>query len=267
MPSNGTCFSCQDPHCSSCQSDGVTCLICMSGYNLNSAGKCSSVCTSGLCSVCNPTNPKICSVCIPGYYVNLTSNICIQCSGAPACTQCIQTSPDICILCATGFYLNSNNTCVSCPSYCASCSSSTSCQILKQTLGQVLTTVNDQTVLATCDVGCLTCSTLSPLSCATCYPGYYLAAPGFILPAYCQPCQNNCMTCDNSLSNCLSCYPDWALNNGACTPCSSSCLTCSSSNASVCTSCAVGSVLYLNGTCQALSQISGTCSLGCNSCI
>lgn len=168
----------------------------MAGYTLSSNGRCSSTCASALCAVCTPNNTKICSVCIPGFYVNVTTSTCLQCAGAPACAQCFQTNSSICILCNSGFYLSSSNTCVSCPSYCSSCTSGTNCQALKQIFGQVITTINSQTVLATCDVGCLTCSTVSPLSCATCFPGYYLQPAGFNSVAFCRPCQNNCMTCD-----------------------------------------------------------------------
>lgn len=213
-PSNGTCFSCQDPYCASCQSNAITCSSCISGYTLNSNGRCSTSCPSALCSVCNPNNTKICNICIQGYYVNLTSNTCFQCDNAPACIQCLQTNSTICILCNSGFYLTSNNTCVSCPSYCSSCTSATNCQVLKQVYGQVIISINSQTVLAACDVGCLTCSTVSPLSCATCYPGYFLQAPNFLSVAYCQPCQNSCMTCDSSLTTCLTCFPGQALSNG-----------------------------------------------------
>lgn len=57
------------------------------------------------------------------------------------------------------------------------------------------------------------------------------------------------------------------MNNGQCETCSPTCLTCSSTNRNLCTSCAVGNVLYMNGTCQLLSQTTSICSLGCNSCI
>jgi hypothetical protein len=92
--------------------------------------------------------------------------------------------------------LTSNNTCINCPSYCSSCTSATSCQALTVTQGKVLmTSANNATVLASCDVGCLLCSKISPLACSICYPGYVLQPASFILPPYCVPCQNNCMTC------------------------------------------------------------------------
>ena len=103
----------------------------MSGYTLNSNGKCSSACPSALCSSCNPNNTKICTMCIQGYYVNLTSNTCFQCNAAPACIQCLQTNPSICLLCNSGFYITRDNTCVSCPSYCSQCTSATNCVALK----------------------------------------------------------------------------------------------------------------------------------------
>ena len=193
--SNGTCYSCQDPHCASCDNTTITCLACKTGYNLGSNNKCSAQCSSTLCAVCSGSNVAQCSICIQGYYANVTTSTCMQCTGAPACIQCFQTSPTICILCANGFFLTSNNTCVNCPSYCSSCTSASSCQALAVTQGQVLLTSNNVTLLASCDVGCFSCSKISPLACAICYPGYNLQPAGFNIPSYCAPCQNNCMRC------------------------------------------------------------------------
>jgi hypothetical protein len=175
----------------------------------------------------------------------------------------------------TGYWLSKLNQCVPCPSYCYSCTNGSACEQLITTIGQVLVVVNNMTVLAACDVGCLKCSSSSPGSCALCYPGYILSPPSDNILTYCLPCAANCMSCTSSvnLATCTACYPGNFLSSGACQSCDPSCLTCTLActsctiqSATYCTSCPVNSVLFNNGTCSNVASVVN-CGTGCASCI
>lgn len=117
-------------------------------------------------------------------------------------------------------------------------------------MGYVLLIANNQSILASCDPGCVNCSYNSPSSCSNCSQGYVLKS------GVCMPCSpnSNCQTCTpTNPSLCTSCFPNNFLDtvNSICKSCNYPCLTCLSLNLlSYCTSCPAGySLLY--GTCSA----------------
>ena len=132
--------------------------------------------------------------------------------------------------------------CKVCPGYCASCTSPSTCTELVIVQGFALIIIDGQTIMASCDSACVTCSNLNPEVCLECHDGYFLNN------GKCRKCSADCKTCDlTDKSLCLSCYPYTFLQGTKCKSCNAKCLTCQSASApDTCLSCADGS--YLSGT-------------------
>jgi len=195
----------------------------------------------------------------------------MQCSNTPSCLSCSPINPNQCFICASRFYLN-NGICNACLPFCSVCASSTFCTALVNSVGYVLMTINNASILAACDPGCITCSATDPSTCSKCAQGFYFNI------GICLPCalSSNCQSCNQySPTQCTSCFPSDFLNTGnsTCLSCSSPCITCSSiSQLSFCTSCPAGYSLN-NGTCQPPAVNDGSvgsggnaCGLSCGSC-
>ena len=161
----------RDSYCASCSSSSEgACTSCTSPYSLSS-GTCVSTCAEG-CLICSDSTT--CLLCSTYYYLNFTSALCTKCPNIPACLTCSSSDPTICNQCNSGFYMN-NNTCLPCPSYCASCSSATLCLSLAQTTGYILMLKDEKSNYpAICDPGCEICSSSNPSICTDCKDGYYL---------------------------------------------------------------------------------------------
>jgi hypothetical protein len=155
------------------------------------------MCNSSLlnCVYCSSYN--VCENCANQYYLS-TNNTCVLCYST-GCQQCNATG---CISCIYGFYML-NSTCIACPSYCSSCSSSSNCTSLNYLYQQalVLVTINSTTYLAVCQQGCFTCSGSNPQYCVDCFPG------SFLLNGICQSCNSSCLTCNSTNPNqCYTCF-------------------------------------------------------------
>jgi hypothetical protein len=89
------------------------CAQCASGYLLsaNSGTTCTAISSTG-CAWGNSTT--FCWVCMSGYTLNTTSNLCVACSTISSCATCTWVSSAVsCSTCVSGYALLSN-ACVSC---------------------------------------------------------------------------------------------------------------------------------------------------------
>jgi hypothetical protein len=182
---------------------------------------------------------------------------------------CVANQPSICITCAAGFYLNSNNTCLACQLFCATCSNANTCNTLLIPIGNAIATVNGQSVLGVCDPGCYSCSQNNPSSCTVCIPGFYLttSASNNANLGVCTPCTNQlCMYCSTSNPNtCTACFAGGFLSGSTCVSCVFPCITCVNGGNSSCTSCPSGYVLSSTNTCTQIPTNS-TCGQNCGTC-
>ncbi|CAD8129078.1 unnamed protein product [Paramecium sonneborni] len=130
------------------------------------------------CQIC--PNSTTCNTCLPGFY-RYAYHIVYYCG---ACQ-------DDCSTCFPKFYKSGSN-CLDCPSYCATCTSSTVCQNCEdpyQTIG---------TICSICDISCKTCQDTS-CTCTSCEVGQYLSN------SQCLPCSSPCSACINNSNECSSC--------------------------------------------------------------
>lgn len=141
---------------------------------------------------------------------------------------------------------------------CEICTSTT-CIQYKGSTGQQTIVINSSVYPAICDPGCATCSSVNPMHCMKCLPGYWLS-----MPDVCVSCSYPCLTCNASnTSQCLSCYSNSILHTGTCVVCeaSSNCLTCSLNNLAQCTSCPIGYAIN-----PSTNQCTMLCPLNCVTC-
>jgi len=268
-------------HCFNCSSDGLTCLICSSGYVLLNNGSCYiaaiSVCPAN-CILCS-SDGLTCRSCGNGFILlsngacfpisNIASNATSAtgsttnntsasttgnavCSGLPNCEVC-SNDGFTCLECNTGFAVL-NNLCVAfagstsvatvpCLNNCASCLNDTeTCQLCIPGF----TLLTNGSCVATCSANCISCNNGV---CSQCSTGFILQSNG--------TCKFGQITCPG---NCLGCF-----GNGTCTNCSQfytlksdgscgvdcpvNCALCTVDTLE-CTSCSVGFVLQTNGTCS-----------------
>ena len=221
------------------------------------------MCSTNLCTQCS--NPQFYTSRVAGYVPSGSG--CLLCANSPACVQCQKTNISVCQKCNNGYYLV-NGQCRSCPSSnCKRCTETT-CLEFKEETGQFAIEIDNVTVPAICDPGCLKCSTNNVQVCVNCMEGYSKNSESF-----CVPCDPSCKTCmSNQPTSCLSCYGTAFLSQNTCVACtaSSNCLTCQKNNLAVCTACPNGFNLNANKTCSqgcpdnCLSCESGK---GCTVCI
>lgn len=217
------CLNCTTTACSTCNSgyypSGAICVLCptgaicttasvisscQSGYSLTwDNSTCLPIPTSANCIFTNATSSSTgfqgysdrCTTCASGYtlavypgntlaYVNAiyNSDPCVPCT--TNCSGCNAAQPSNCTSCKPGYYSLANNTCNSCPSLCAVCTSSTNCTICNT--GYILA-VNGSCVsnsVLGVDPNCISTNG-SLLTCTACATGYVLARQS------CFKCSNN----------------------------------------------------------------------------
>ena len=253
-PINNKCANCSEflPGCTTCSSPSI-CTVCMPGYKLN------------------VTDCIAESVCQPGSYKDSSGNCascvatlpnCIYCEVGTACMICgdgYSVSAGKCvqiqnISCEAGSYYDaSKGSCVNCSSVvqgCVYCTNSTHC--------------------TACAPGTnLTAGACVVIKNKTCQPGQYLDYNTQTCHQ-CSEAHSNCSACDNETS-CTKCVSNTVLLGGSCYPpeesCpsgayynvpSKSCFNCTTVTANCwictgpkqCTICADGFKL-VNGQCQA----------------
>ena len=266
---DGQCYTCTNILCKVCRFPNTNfCTTCITGYTATN-GNCNTTCPQTSCMNCSTTNTSQCITCMSGYYINSD----VQCTLCPAsnCISCLANLPSVCTACSNGFYVNANNTCQECPSFCASCTSNSTCLTLNNPTGQTIVTINGTSVVGTCDPGCMSCAQNNPSSCVICLDGYYLTNHGSSGGnlAYCAPCSSSCRTCTaGSANQCTSCWPGAYIvtSSSSCVTCTPPCVTCTAGSANSCTSCPAGMILNLNtNTCDNVTN-SSTCGQNCGNC-
>lgn len=200
LNSQQKCQQCSTSFCSTCSINDV-CESCSSGYTLTSTFTCIKNCESP-CATCSASSPTQCTSCLAGYEIDsttssctpvtqciggcnvcptgyvLSESICVQCTNSK-CLRCSASDPSVCTSCINGLYLSSNQVCTTCPSGCATCSSSTNC---------------------------LTCSS-----------GFTLLSESVQgSQQKCVQCASPCSQCMNNPSNCLSCVSGYSLSGWKC---------------------------------------------------
>ena len=228
-------YQCNIYSCLNCSSN-QTCNQCADGNVLNN-----SLCIpcTGNCSKCQGTPGALtqnvttnCTQCIgnvtPGFYFNSSANNCTACSAG--CTTCTG-NPNTCTACNTSqsYSLNTtSNACIQCAGNCTDCSTSGAGKCDTCSSNYILKW--DNTACEPYPAGCFV-SNLWPDQCTTCDDGYTMGYNG---SDPCVACNLGCATC-TVIGACLSCLPNYYLNNGTCIACSSNCISCTSSG---CTTCA-----------------------------
>ncbi|KAL1247680.1 hypothetical protein QQF64_023056 [Cirrhinus molitorella] len=279
----GLCISCPDP-CVDCRSDSL-CLTCQSGYFLNN-GTCVKECPADTfkdsrgwrcqpchssCLTCHGPGVRDCDRCSgwsrpvygkcpviscpEGQYVDGESRTCRYCDSS--CLTCYGPKAQNCITCASGYMLEQEAVCVDrCPLGFYGNSSSLLCERCSANCEACES--RDECVSCKMDTYQLY---LFQGSCwSECPEGYFETELGI-----CEPCDELCLTCDGTSTQCLSCREGLHLANGkcgqncgpmsyvaedgTCRRCASHCDVCT--DFSTCTRC---SFLYLllNGACKAV---------------
>ncbi|XP_027028709.2 proprotein convertase subtilisin/kexin type 5 isoform X1 [Tachysurus fulvidraco] len=281
--SRGVCLSCPES-CLDCRSETL-CLICQPGQFLHN-GACVNECPQDMfgdargwrcqpchsscltchgpgardCDRCKGLNSPIygrCPVisCPEGQYFDSGTRDCRYCD--VSCRTCYGPTAQNCNTCSTGYMLEQQEAvCVHhCPVGFYGNSSSQQCERCSSNC-------------ETCDSGdqCLSCQSgsyqlfLFQGSCwSECPDGYFETAEGT-----CDPCDDLCLTCDGSRTQCLACRDGRFLENsmcrdncsvrtfaaedGTCRRCGPHCDTCIDTSA--CTRCTF-LYLLLNGMCKA----------------
>jgi len=157
-------------------------LTCVKGSRI-------SVKCAGPVSYCETASSSTtCSICMEGYYLNLTEYICEPCSDS-GCKICKTVGQ--CSECRTGYYLkylNNVYSCMTCPQEkCTACSATTctACQA-----GYKLSNENK----------CVECTELSKYDECNCASGTYWDATN----KHCDSCSSNCIKCI-SQDRCTKC--------------------------------------------------------------
>ena len=233
-----------------------------SGMFINNCTSCYDNATlnaSGYCN-CNE-NLTITPYPVTIYWLSYPGSACVV--PIPYCLKYVRTTNYGCSLCKSPGYYLGNNSCFECDPLCAACENSTFC------------------------TGCQINYYLSGSSCLMQCPAGTLAHGSI-----CEPCDLNCLSCENNPSNCTSCNSSLVLEvnmcqtqcspgmwsnsavNYVCHLCDQMCSTCNGA-ATQCTSCGNG-LLLENMNCQKIcsggyfsyiySNVCNHCDSSCLSC-
>jgi hypothetical protein len=234
--------SSSDPYCMKCSSTPNTCIQCITGFYLNSQGKCSK-CPDTNCSTCDSTGQ--CVTCKSSYTLQKSdSNLCV-----PAGTNCANYNTDLtCNQCKDGYILDSKKSCMSkCnDENCQTCDANGVCQTCKTGF---VSHAQDLDILCVPPNTYCAYFNYVDLSCTKCQDGFILATNTLTSP----PTTKCVRKCDDS--NCLECD----ISTGKiCTKCSDSfILKKLDSSSTLCTSqyCEDSNCLV----CDKLGKVCSTC--------
>ena len=287
------CYNCSQ-NCATCKDSAAKCTSCFTNYTLETAtSECVvRTCVAEGCDTCVRTNATLCTVCKPGYYLDLTSQTCGKCSAncltcetnstfctschpnydlnsttgqcevskcqVPYCNKCNTTDMDRCVECVSSTFINEvTGKCDNCTQGCANCTNSETCERCDD-----LYVKNENNKCDHCPENCLKCD--SKTTCTTCAPFTILNSSGL-----CEPCPANCKTCAPG-NKCLACEDKFGLNSttGQCDACPANCLSCTGANS--CSSCISGfGVNSSTGLCEVCPDNCLDCegSNKCKACI
>lgn len=155
-------------------------------------------------------------ICLPTQYMDMNVHMCADCpTGCASCVQlplvgCTVDCPlqVYCTSCQTGFAPNN--------SACVECSTLSPPSYYDESLQDCVS----------CPTSCTACT--SSTSCTGCQVGYGLSGAGGVCATLCAPnefwnsetsqctkCLDNCLTC-TGLDTCTTCLPPWTLTGGIC---------------------------------------------------
>ncbi|EGR34727.1 zinc finger lsd1 subclass family protein, putative, partial [Ichthyophthirius multifiliis] len=274
-------------NCSSCDS---TCASCNGGQPNN--------CTSCIVNA-TLTKYNTCD-CNLGYFFNIDKEQCEKCH--EKCKNCIGYSDSQCLdckanaqnklgkcECVDGYYYDESlKGCTLCDLNCGKCNSKDTCNICKDNaekppaLNKCLCKkgfFQDGRACRPCSPSCFSCNAATPNSCLECHPNAELVSnqtsqqecqckSGFFQNSNnlqeCLPCQQPCLQCKDSATNCIGtcglnaqlinnqcqCISGYYMSNQfICVPCDQSCRQCLGPNANQCVACYSDFVISNTNTC------------------
>ncbi|KAL4471652.1 hypothetical protein ABPG74_008545 [Tetrahymena malaccensis] len=229
-PKNNQCNSCTQGYYlynHSCQPCLTGCIDCTSLQNCNKCDSsqgyffyqqsCYKTCPNGYLGVTNQSASASCIQC---------AQKCLTCSGAI----------DKCIKCNLGYYLNAGD-CSPCSQNCSVCTNSTTCQQCQS--GAYLINSGCTTncppgmfgnqvtqICQNCDLSCLTCNGPYQFDCLSCQDSSKVVKEGVCVDPQqcvgsyfldknnvCSPCDQGCLTCNQTSSNCSLCDSNYFFTN------------------------------------------------------
>lgn len=265
--SDGSCSPCATV-CSECTGPSdKECIECDPGYYFSRLNRNCFKCNEA-CSVCTGPNANDCSNCSSGYYMN--KGKCTKCeSGCQACEDYRR-----CTKCQNGFYLVNNNgdyDCEPCPDDgCMDCDNENhECKACFPGYYESRSTSGKLSCKKCKQNDCKECKTAgsqSQTTCNTCFDGFYLennecskcelpcslcsskdvctkCADGYLLDnnKCTTPCSPNCLSCEKTADNCISCHKGFVLSGSSCIECPTGCKTCEyQGSTSICLECQDG---------------------------
>ncbi|CAD8115156.1 unnamed protein product [Paramecium primaurelia] len=209
-----TCAKCQEP-CNECDINGcINCIdinqvldsnkqcICKSGYLQQGilCLQCQIPCSTCMntvneCLTCMDPNQIIKDqkcLCKEGF-VNKENfccdQYCIDCQGIDNCNNCMK-----------GFYLSTVSRCLKCIENCDVCYDQINCENCQN--GYF---INESRQCEKCIPSCNICD--NSFNCDVCLDGYYL------VNQKCEPCNQNCLTCNEQSEKCLTCRSNYKINS------------------------------------------------------
>ena len=232
-----------------------TCLdLCGAGCFVDSVSERCMACPSG-CISCK--DPDTCITCLPGYYLNDKKN-CVSCN-VTGCANC--TGNGVCTECQSGYFLENSSSCQFCGTLCKTCASSSHCETCRSDLFYGVYRSNRTGDCKYCPEGCSSCK--SSGACTACAKGYVLSDFQCVSCSVIDP---DCVSCDESLTQCNECGAGRYLLNNTCLECSSGCENCTDD--STCNKCSEGYYLNANDGCSPCMANCKLCknSLTCAQC-
>lgn len=233
-PPSAVCKAGAPANCRVCK-NGNVCIACMTGWVLNSAGKC--MCKTANCAACTATQ---CTQCVAGYTLSGNPTMCKICGNAvPNCATCTKTGK--CDVCKAGFRKTSAGFCQACTAVTPNCAACDAAGCTKCKPGfNLLASSNILYKLFAAAAGkvCKACSQTAGPNCVTCFPNGSCSkckAGFYNIKNVCKTCAQavpNCATCASSATDtwCKVCAKGWSSqDNGACKACSlvqPNCLDC-----------------------------------------
>ena len=167
--------------------------------------KCKTECPP-FCQLCSGSS-YICQSCIPGYYLNSTTNTCNKLKAK--CKTCLNKRDSA--SCQSGFF-SCSNACCKCNVNCKKTSDNCRCNDCNE--GYYLSDF----MCLSCNSNCKNCLG-KDTGCLSCYVGFYLNND-----KSCLKCISQCRTC-SSEKICISCIDNYFMSSYKCYQCNINCRT------------------------------------------
>ncbi|ELP87571.1 hypothetical protein EIN_215490 [Entamoeba invadens IP1] len=269
---------CTMPYCGTCEDAADKCNTCVTGYLLNSEGKCEF----GRDKNCESPFLDVCVKCSDGYMYDVLTKTCKK--GVELCFFQYDTSLQLvkCSSCYNNLTVfTENNTCIDCIAKNPNCLKTDKddcreCSVCRD--GYKLTTDNKCEVVPNCAV------VNSDGSCTMCIDGFYLenseCKRGNIDECMiyknseaCSKCNSGktvlngkcqyvpfCYLFNKDKTKCIICVNGYGLNNTDCVPCLNSNCTSCNADYTKCSGCVDGMYPDENGVCTSCIENCKSCS-------